>query len=369
MKRLLTPAVLLLVVLLSHGSPAAVLTVDDYGGADYLTIQEGVDAASWGDTVLVHPGTYTGYQYCGYGVASVCVRTSLTLVSSGGSGVTVIDGEGVVTNGICSESWDDVVIEGFTITNGLDRGRWGAAIAIHNGEIRNNILTGYGTGLSTDPLWYAAGGAEPPGLRDATKVIENNVITGNSTGIYLRTWALSETDVIGNTVSDNQSVGVSVHGIGNVGFVGNEVSGNTWGIIIRNPSHTAGSWFSIEMFDNRIVDNTYENVSIEMAEIEPGTRCDVTIGGSLEDANDIHGSLVNLGAEAYDVELFLDATYNFWGSIACSTFVPLFDIHENIPDSAFVFEPFTDETHTVTYDCEGVPVEHWSWGSIKALYR
>src|SRR5512136_1314810 len=44
--------------LCSSSLPAATLTVDLIGGADYTDIQSAIDAAADGDTVLVKPGEY-----------------------------------------------------------------------------------------------------------------------------------------------------------------------------------------------------------------------------------------------------------------------------------------------------------------------
>ena len=45
-------------ILYSSSFPAATLTVDLNGGADYTDIQSAIDAAKDGDTVLVKPGEY-----------------------------------------------------------------------------------------------------------------------------------------------------------------------------------------------------------------------------------------------------------------------------------------------------------------------
>ncbi len=98
--------------ILASGSfvKANVIDVPD----DYPTIQEGVDAAQLGDIVLVAPDTYTGplnrdIDFGGKGI---------TLVSSGGRDVTIIDCE-LLGRGFSFHSGEDTtaIVDGFTIRN------------------------------------------------------------------------------------------------------------------------------------------------------------------------------------------------------------------------------------------------------------
>ena len=369
MRKLLVPAVLLFAALLPFATTADIITVDGGGGGDYLTIQEGVDAAAAGDTVLVYPGTYTDTHDCwiyDY-TANVCIYQSLTLRSLSGPDSTVIGGEGFAMFGVLADAGGPVVVEGFTVIGGSYGGV--AAICVTNGEVRGNTCADFGAGIIDDPWWYLSDASEQPGARDGSLVVADNTVDGSEEGIYVRPWAGYDVLVSGNSVHGSQFAGVSVYGLGSVSLVGNEISGSTRGVRIRNPSWNAGSLLSVDLQSNRIVDNVAMNIEIYLVEVSTGSDCHVTIGGAPEHANDIYGAPVNLKAAAYNVDLLLDATYNYWGSIACTTFVPLFDIHENVPDSTFIFEPFLDETHTVTYDCQGVPVQNRTWGSIKSLYR
>ena len=99
-------------------SPAAATThhIDWTGGGDYLTIQEGIDAASEGDTVLVAPGTYTGEGnrnlIFGY--------KNLVVMSDAGLGGTTIDCESADRAFYLYNTGQDTtsVIKGFWIRNG-----------------------------------------------------------------------------------------------------------------------------------------------------------------------------------------------------------------------------------------------------------
>ena len=78
---------------------------------DYPTIQDAIDAAVAGDTVLVAPGTYVeNIDFKGKGI---------TVKGDQGAGVTIIDGNQAGSVVTCKSGEDEKsVLEGFTITNG-----------------------------------------------------------------------------------------------------------------------------------------------------------------------------------------------------------------------------------------------------------
>lgn len=141
----------LVLIFLSVGVVSASATIinvpDDYG-----TIQQGIDASSDGDTVLVQPATYfENINFNGHNI----FLGSLFLTTGDTSFIeqTVIDGDqqgSVVTfeNGETANS----VIEGFTITNG--------------------------SGTYFDPYWeYGGGGIYCNG---SAPTIQHNIIAGNT---------------------------------------------------------------------------------------------------------------------------------------------------------------------------------------------
>jgi serine protease len=116
-----------LVVLTCVSAPASTIKVP----ADQPTIQDGINAAVNGDTVLVAPGTYNeNINFNG---------KAITVTSSGGPKVTIIDGGNLntVVSFVTGET-NASVLRGFTIQHGSNSGVY---IDFSSPLIKNNIIT------------------------------------------------------------------------------------------------------------------------------------------------------------------------------------------------------------------------------------
>jgi len=86
-------------------SGGATWTVDDDGSAEFNTIQDAVDEASPGDTIIVHPGTY---------IENVIVDKTLTIESVNGAETTIVQPPNQ-DNHVFEIAADYVTVSGFTI--------------------------------------------------------------------------------------------------------------------------------------------------------------------------------------------------------------------------------------------------------------
>ena len=133
----------------------------------FITIQQGVDMAVAGDTVLVGAGTYTGTGNKNI----VLTGKGITLRSSVGRDNTVIDcendGRGIT---IGEGTPDSLIVDGFTLTNG--NYSWGAGLYIRSSNPTIKKCT-----FSSNQTISGGGGV---GMWGASPVFQNCLFTGNS---------------------------------------------------------------------------------------------------------------------------------------------------------------------------------------------
>ena len=104
----------LILPLLLLASPVAADTilVDHGGSGDYLTIEEGLSAAVYGDTVVVACGTY--HEHDLVMMSGVCLRSE-----TGEPECVTVDADSLGRAFYCSGADSTTVVEGLTITRGL----------------------------------------------------------------------------------------------------------------------------------------------------------------------------------------------------------------------------------------------------------
>jgi hypothetical protein len=165
--RILSTAASMIVLFLSS-SPSRAQSIINVP-ADQAKIQAAINAASNGDTVLVAPGTYP--ENINFG------GKAITVTSSGGPSVTIIDGgaNGSVVTFSTGETTSSV-LSGFTIRNGrsdFNTAGFGSGGGIFISDasptIRGNVISG---NQAVEGIGISINGGSP--------VVQNNTITGNT---------------------------------------------------------------------------------------------------------------------------------------------------------------------------------------------
>lgn len=136
-------------ILIAFVCPLSTANVINIPG-DYGTIQQGINASSAGDTVLVQPGTFMeNIDFNGHNITVA----SLYLINQDDDYIsnTIIDGNesGSVVRFISGENCDARII-GFTLRNGFAFEGGGIRCRYSSPTISNNIITENGTFFSSD---------------------------------------------------------------------------------------------------------------------------------------------------------------------------------------------------------------------------
>ncbi len=193
---------LLAVVLLAGPSHTfgSTIRVDQHGGGDYLTIQEGLDAAASGDTVLVAPGTY--YERL---TTAGPTPGGITLLAAAGPESTIIDGQDMLGAPLlkCSDTYYGFTVSGFTFAHGRSSVE-GAAIRCYSGTVSiiNNVIR------DNEVIEPALGGSVALMFGTSTALISGNRIHDNQAtsgaGVLLY---FAEATVTGNHIFNNVVIG------------------------------------------------------------------------------------------------------------------------------------------------------------------
>lgn len=210
-----------LMILFAGSSGAATLTVNASGGADYTRIQDAINNASAGDTILVQSGTYNE-------TVTVNKQLNLSGIDTGG-GMPIVNASSFViwlsANGITLEGFKAETIGGYA----------GIFVVSNDNIIKNNTVSNYHTGEGIVVNYHS------------NNTLIGNIASGDGPygiGIYL--YYTNNNTLNGNTISNN-SDGISMPGSSN-NLIYNNIFNNSNNVAyssstsnIWNTSKTAGT--------------------------------------------------------------------------------------------------------------------------------
>ena len=320
-----------------------------YVPSEYPTIHAGLDSASYGDTVLVAPGTY-------YRTEDPETRINpgpgVHLVSQSGPDVTTIESCSGV--GVKFENSEGASLSGFTVRYGPSpdcEPLMAPGSAVYCFEctdviVENCILehTSYGIKVNgASQGWWKP-------------VFRNNTIRDCVAGIYCTEVYEPERPLFQGNFITQCNRGAEIWN-SSPSFDANRIVNNReWGAEFFN--HCGGNW-TRNVIAYNVSGGVYVNVDPPLATPD--------FNGGWEDAlaNDFYGN------GGFDISYIhgggltgpLMAIYNYWGS-RCPDF-------EHKLNGDVKYSPWVDSTHTeriYVVDCPGA-TEPSTWGSIKALFR
>jgi hypothetical protein len=238
-------SVLALLPALLFATPALAVTWNVPG--DFPTIQQAINASTSGDIVLVAPGTYVENITVG------AAQNGIKIHSSGGAGVTTIDGGAVGTVASFSSVGITTELVGFTLTNGSGTNGGGLSLVNANPRIDSNIINANVAKLG--------GGiyANHSSSTVVNNLIVNNqasVAGGNGGGLYLDNASLLQ--MSNNAVNGNSTVGSGgaffILAASNGNINNNTITNNTAGVN-GGAFHIAGAATSPTIKSNQIRSN------------------------------------------------------------------------------------------------------------------
>lgn len=235
---------------------ASTLKVDENGDEKYSTIQEAVNNASRGDTILVSPGTY---------VENIYIDKKLAILANSEYSSDVIIQAARMEEHVLHIKADGVTISGFTVKDAGGPEKTGIYLdSVENCNISNNVLSDNQNGI---------------GLSSSTGniLIDNNINSSRWIGIYFErsndnlldnnSIVLNDRDGIdfeasnnnllkNNTINLNKQNGISLISSNSNRIINNTINSNDQlGILLEESSNNT-------LNDNSILNNS-KGINIE----------------------------------------------------------------------------------------------------------
>jgi len=313
------------------------------------TIHAGLDSASYGDTVLVAPGTYLTTDDSSTWIR---LKPGVSLVSEEGAEVTIIElcNAGIA---VMFEECEEASISGFTIRFGSGPGceyppsppigvkSYNCTdIIVENCVIENLCYGIYAKGVSHE--WWKP-------------IFRNNIIRNCAYGIACGEIYDPGRPLFQDNIIRDCNSGVWVYNSSPL-FEGNQ--------IVHNDEHGMEYWEYCGggCIRNTIAHNAHGGVYIYA---DPPLASPSFNGSWLpQDANDFYGNgNFDIWYDHSPGRACVMALYNYWGT-NCPDF-------ESKLHGEIYYSPWVDSTHTVILnedDCPGA-TNSTTWGTIKAMFR
>lgn len=215
----------------SAGAPGPIIYVDSMGSGNYTTIQNAVDNALPGDTIIVYPGTYNE------GV-DVYVANLSILSYSGNPEDTIVRHIGSGSNFFINAN--NVAVSGFNITGTNSTGIYLSGVSGAN--ISNNKLSGIGCGVQMESsgnctlVNNTVNDSAQYGFylqSSSNCTVANNTVT-NVTGNGIYALFSSRCNLIENVISNTYYEGISLSFSDSCNLNGNIISNAEDGIYLYN---------------------------------------------------------------------------------------------------------------------------------------
>ena len=347
-KKIMTAAlaVLLFTAVITAVASATTIWVPEGGNQ---TIQQAVNNATDGDTIIVRDGTYR---------ENVDVNTAyLTIRSENGSANCIVNASDSGDH-VFGVTADYVNISGFTVTNATGSGRSGIyLLSRQHCNISDNNVSGNYYGICLSSSGYntltnnTASSNSHYGIRLTScnyNTLTSNTLTNNMLGIW--THSSSNNTLTNNTANSNTQYGIGLFSLSsNNTLTSNTANSNHYGIYLYSSSNyntltnntaNSNSHYGIylrSLSDNTLTNNTANsnddtgiylwsasnnNVSCNWVQnnsdrgfyLEGGST-----GNTIENNNIIENGVYNASTDGYEYQFYNDQSdnvetkHNFWG--------------------------------------------------------